>query len=109
MGPYAGVDYNLTLCSLQSRLLQHTYHEQPYARVDLRLYARVDFISQSETLDLASLDILQVCWMFQNKVVPKFSARLQHQRFFLPLSDLSLGFFKKLEGVQVDCSFFKGT
>jgi hypothetical protein len=47
--------------------------------------------------------------MFQNKVVPKFSARLQHQRFFLPLSDLSLGFFKKLEGVQVDCSFFKGT
>ncbi len=29
MGPYAGIDYNLTLC-----LLQHIYHEQPYARVN---------------------------------------------------------------------------
>ena len=34
MGPYAGVDYNLTLCLLQSRL-QHMYHGQPYAKVDL--------------------------------------------------------------------------
>jgi hypothetical protein len=34
MGPCAGVDYNLTLCLLQSRL-QHIYHGQPYARVDL--------------------------------------------------------------------------
>ncbi len=35
MGPYAGVDYNLTLCRFQSRL-QHmySYHGQPYARVD---------------------------------------------------------------------------
>ncbi len=34
-GTHAGVDYNLTLCPLQSRL-QHIYHEkQPYARVDL--------------------------------------------------------------------------
>ncbi len=35
--PYAGVDYNLTLYQLQSRL-QHmyiVYHGQPYARVDL--------------------------------------------------------------------------
>jgi hypothetical protein len=31
---YAGGDYNLTLCPLQSRL-QHIYHAQPYARVDL--------------------------------------------------------------------------
>jgi hypothetical protein len=30
LGPYAGVDYNLTLCRLQ-----HIYHGQPYARVDL--------------------------------------------------------------------------
>ncbi len=28
MGPYAGVDYNFTLCPLQSRL-QHIYHGQP--------------------------------------------------------------------------------
>ncbi len=45
IGPYAGVDYNLTLCPLQSRL-QHIYHGQTYAGVD--------FISQSGTLDLAS-------------------------------------------------------
>ncbi len=29
MGPYAGVDYNLNLCPLQSRL-QRIYHGQPY-------------------------------------------------------------------------------
>jgi hypothetical protein len=31
IGPYAGVDYNLTLCPLQSRLqpLQHIYYGQP--------------------------------------------------------------------------------
>jgi hypothetical protein len=34
LSPYAGVDYNLTLCQLQSRL-QHIYHGQPFARVDL--------------------------------------------------------------------------
>jgi hypothetical protein len=34
MGPYARVDFNLNLCPLQSRL-QHIYHGQPYARVDL--------------------------------------------------------------------------
>jgi hypothetical protein len=33
MGPFAGVDYNLPFCLLQSRL-QHIYHGQPYARVD---------------------------------------------------------------------------
>jgi hypothetical protein len=41
MGPYAGFDYNLTVCQLQ-----HIYHGQPYARID--------FIPQSGTLDLAS-------------------------------------------------------
>ncbi len=34
MWPYAGVDYNLTLCPLQSRL-QHICHGHPYGRVDL--------------------------------------------------------------------------
>ncbi len=55
MGPHAGVDYNLTLCPLQSRP-QHIYHGQPYARVDLNPTPepRVDFISQSGTLNLAS-------------------------------------------------------
>ncbi len=44
MGPYAGVDFNLTLCPLQRRL-QHNYeyYGQPYARVD--------FIPQSGTLN----------------------------------------------------------
>jgi hypothetical protein len=36
MGPYAIVDYKVTLCRLQSRL-QHIYHGQPYARDDLCL------------------------------------------------------------------------
>ncbi len=35
MGPYAGADYNLTLCPLQS-WLQHIYHEQPHARVEIK-------------------------------------------------------------------------
>ncbi len=49
------VDYNLTLCPLQSRV-QHIYHGQPHARVDLNpIYARVDFIPQSGTSDLASV------------------------------------------------------
>jgi hypothetical protein len=43
MDPYAGVDYNLTLCALQSRL-QHIYHVQPYARVDLKGTVRPDWI-----------------------------------------------------------------
>jgi hypothetical protein len=34
MEPYTGVDYNLTLYPLQSRL-QHIHHGQPYARVNL--------------------------------------------------------------------------
>ncbi len=45
MGPHAGVDYNPTLFPLQSRL-QQIYHEH--------LNAKVDFIPQSGTLDLAS-------------------------------------------------------
>jgi hypothetical protein len=50
MGPYAGVVYTLTLCPLQSRL-QHIHRGQPYARVD--------FIPQSRTLDLASEHLLK--------------------------------------------------
>jgi hypothetical protein len=45
IGPYAEVDFNLTLCPHQSRL-QNIYHGQPDARVD--------FIPRSGTLDLAS-------------------------------------------------------
>jgi hypothetical protein len=56
MGPYAGVDYNLTLCPLQSRL-QHIYHGKPYARVD--------FIPQSGTFDLASGHELFFCHRFR--------------------------------------------
>jgi hypothetical protein len=37
----AGVDYYLTVCPLQSRL-QHIYHWQPYARVDLNPGRTVD-------------------------------------------------------------------
>jgi hypothetical protein len=43
MGPYAGDDYNLTLCRLQSRLQDSTMRNPkpkstlPYARVELSL------------------------------------------------------------------------
>jgi hypothetical protein len=55
MGPYARVDCNLTLCPLQSRL-QHNYHGYWATLWQSRPqpYARVDFIPQSGTLDLAS-------------------------------------------------------
>ncbi len=53
MGPDAGVDYNLTLCPLKSRL-QHIYHGQPYARVDLNPMPE-STLPQSGTLDLASV------------------------------------------------------
>ncbi len=36
MEPYVGVDHNLTLCLLQSRL-QHMYRGQPYAMSTLNL------------------------------------------------------------------------
>jgi hypothetical protein len=38
-GPYAGVEYNFTLCTA----LQHMYHGQPYA------YARVELIPMPES------------------------------------------------------------
>jgi hypothetical protein len=50
MGPYAVVDFISVLCPLQKRL-QHIYHGQPYARVNLNT-ARVDFIPQSGTFEL---------------------------------------------------------
>jgi hypothetical protein len=55
MGPYAGVDYNLALCPLQSRL-QHIYHGQLYSMLEstLALYAIVDFIPQSGNFDWVS-------------------------------------------------------
>ncbi len=74
MGPYAGADYNLTVCPLQSRL-QHIYHGQPNARVDLnpmpgsiltlcqgRLYPPVRDLALSPTQDLASAQ-LQAHWL----------------------------------------------
>ncbi len=48
MGPYAGVDYNPTLCPLQIRL-KHIYHGQPYVRVNLNPMPGVIFIAQSGT------------------------------------------------------------
>ncbi len=48
MGPYDGVDYDLTLCRLQSRL-QDIYHAQPYARVD------INPMPESGTKNLASV------------------------------------------------------
>jgi hypothetical protein len=50
MGPCAGVDYNLTLCPLQS-LHSNTFTMGNYARVDLNpMLYRVDFIHPSQGL-----------------------------------------------------------
>jgi hypothetical protein len=60
MGPYVGVDYNLTLCPLQSRLptllpMGNLLPESTLTLCRSRLYAGVEFIPQSGTLDLASV------------------------------------------------------
>ncbi len=54
MGPYAGVAYNRTLCPLQSRL-EHIYHGQSYARVDLNPMPESILDCQSGTLDFISV------------------------------------------------------
>ncbi len=46
MGSFTGVDFNLTLCRLQSRL-QHMYNARPYARVDLKGSLTRDFRLQT--------------------------------------------------------------
>jgi hypothetical protein len=56
MGPYAGVDYNLT--TLQRRL-QHIYHCLPYARVDIYpMPESTVFYSLVSDFDLTSGSIL---------------------------------------------------
>jgi hypothetical protein len=77
MGPYVEVDYNLTLCPLQSRL-QHIYHGQPYARVD--------FILQSGTLDLASGVIVRRC----EGAGPEEGAFLAHSGLFLSQNETTM-------------------
>ncbi len=52
MGPYAGVDYNLTLSQLRS-WLQHMHHGQPNARFDLNPIPE-STLSPSGTKNLAS-------------------------------------------------------
>jgi hypothetical protein len=48
MGPYAGADYNLTLCPLQSRL-QHIHQWATLCLSRPQTYARVDLFPQSGT------------------------------------------------------------
>ncbi len=65
MGPYAVVDYNLTLCPLQSRL-QHIYHGQPYARVDLLNPMPESTLSPSQGLWIwpqGSQDTSNIWWL----------------------------------------------
>ncbi len=56
MGPYAGIDYNLTLCPLQSRL-KHIYLGQPYASVDLNPMPE-STLSPSQGLGIWPLNML---------------------------------------------------
>jgi hypothetical protein len=74
MGPYAGVNYNPTLCPLQS-WLQNIYHGQPYARVD--------FIPQSGTLDLASVGSKRACVQMFNDDIHIYCPAHQSTRVLL--------------------------
>ncbi len=71
MGPYAGVDYNLTLCPLQSRI-QHMYHGQSYARVDRNPMPESNLAPQSGTLDLASVH--ELLRLLRKGTFPVFSS-----------------------------------
>ncbi len=59
--------FTITSPYVHSRVDSNIYPVQPYARVDLNPSARVDFIPQSRTLDLASVVSyiwsLDVCWV----------------------------------------------
>ncbi len=59
MEPYAGVDYNLTLCRLQ-----HIYHRKPYARVDLNpMPESILSPSQSVYLKRSIISMLYFEWL----------------------------------------------
>jgi hypothetical protein len=57
MGPYAVVDYNLTLSRLQGRL-QYIYHGHPYARVDLNSVPE-STLSSSQGLRIWPMDLMK--------------------------------------------------
>ncbi len=71
MGPYVGVDYNLTLCPLQRRL-QHIYHGPPYARLGRNpMPESTSSPIQLGTLDLAS--VLFTCFFLTYNWITIFS------------------------------------
>jgi hypothetical protein len=57
MGPYARVDYLLTLCPLQSRL-KHIYHGQPYDRINLNPTPPESTLSTNQGLRIWPLKLL---------------------------------------------------
>jgi hypothetical protein len=69
MGPYVGADNNLTLCPLQSRL-QHIYHGQPYARVDLNPMPE-STLSPSQGLGIWPLEPQELLIIRENSVKPR--------------------------------------
>ncbi len=79
MGLYAEVDLNLTLCLLQSRL-QHIYHGQPYAIVDLNPMPE-------STLTLCQSPPSQGLWIWllENSLILKYPIRESpNPLFYLP-------------------------
>ncbi len=57
-GPYAVVYYSLTLCPLQGQL-QHIYHGQPYARVNLNPVLE-STLSPSQGVWICPLDLVRL-------------------------------------------------
>ncbi len=114
MGPYAEVDSNLTLFPLQSRLNTCTVQWANLCQSRPWLYARLDFIPQSGTKNLASVELrgdgephsvqhsLVKCNAHIYKVTHRFLLYLQCtvtiSSFFLslPISSLLVFLFRKL-------------
>jgi hypothetical protein len=77
MGPYAGVDYNLTFCPLQSQL-QHIYHGQPNARVGLNPMPE-SALSPSQVLRIWPQYLPQPCHSQQDEGIAHNAHHIGHR------------------------------
>ncbi len=85
MGPYARVDYNLNLCRLQNRL-QHMYHGQPYARIDLNP------MPEPESTTLSTNKVLWIWTLIRNARANMLCEADVQWVFVMPLFIVSLIF-----------------
>jgi|688.fasta_scaffold1868169_1 hypothetical protein len=75
---YAGADYNLALCPLQSRF-QHIHHWQPYARVDFNPIMTFLYCSTSFWFVLVTHEPKTNGEIFQSSVFPMSFVNLMNE------------------------------